>query len=292
MERRSPRGTAARLLALGAGLGAATVALTARAVVVAATLGPPATGMEAWVEVVVVGGAALAAAWVAFGAFLGLAVVTAAGAGMRWRAGEAAVRMVAPVLVQKLVRAGIGVGVGTGLALTPTAALAAPTSAVVSVAAGAGSVIATEAGSAEGAAAAGGISTGVDLSWTPTATAPSTAGPRPVTSQAAAPAEVAPSEAPVEAASAEPALAAAPPADEPPVRSETVSRTVRSTPPDGTVVVLRGDTLWGIAARWLGGDPTDAEVMAATVRWHEANRDVIGDDADVILPGQILSPPA
>jgi nucleoid-associated protein YgaU len=70
-----------------------------------------------------------------------------------------------------------------------------------------------------------------------------------------------------------------------------VSRPLTPPEADGTVVVLRGDTLWGIAERWLGGNPSDAEVLAATVRWHEANHAVIGDDADVILPGQVLTPP-
>lgn len=57
------------------------------------------------------------------------------------------------------------------------------------------------------------------------------------------------------------------------------------------VVVRRGDTLWSIAARHLGGDPSDAEVAAAWPAWHAANRDVVGEDPDLLLPGQVLRAP-
>jgi nucleoid-associated protein YgaU len=58
------------------------------------------------------------------------------------------------------------------------------------------------------------------------------------------------------------------------------------------VVVLRGDTLWSIAARHLGPAARAAEINAEWPRWLAANRGVIGDDADLILPGQLLRPPA
>ena len=57
------------------------------------------------------------------------------------------------------------------------------------------------------------------------------------------------------------------------------------------VVVRPGDTLWAIAARSLPGHATDVEVARACARWHAANRDVIGDDPDLIFPMQRLSPP-
>jgi LysM domain len=59
----------------------------------------------------------------------------------------------------------------------------------------------------------------------------------------------------------------------------------------GEVVVHRGDSLWDIAARHLGPGATDAEVALAWPAWHEANRAVIGDDPDLILPGQLLRVP-
>ncbi len=52
-----------------------------------------------------------------------------------------------------------------------------------------------------------------------------------------------------------------------------------------TTTVQRGDTLSALAGRYLGD----------TARWREiydANRDVIGDDPDLILPGQVLTLPA
>ncbi|KGN36992.1 hypothetical protein N803_16380 [Knoellia subterranea KCTC 19937] len=60
---------------------------------------------------------------------------------------------------------------------------------------------------------------------------------------------------------------------------------------DAQVVVHRGDSLWSIAARHLGPRATDAEIAAEWPRWFEANRSVIGDDPDRILPGQILRVP-
>jgi len=65
----------------------------------------------------------------------------------------------------------------------------------------------------------------------------------------------------------------------------------RESPQQG-VVVLRGDTLWSIAARHLGPGATAAEVTAEWHRWLSTNRDVIGADPDLILPGQELLPPA
>jgi nucleoid-associated protein YgaU len=59
-----------------------------------------------------------------------------------------------------------------------------------------------------------------------------------------------------------------------------------------TVVVLDGDSLWSIAANRLGTGSTALYIGAEWPRWYAANRDVIGDDANLILPGQLLNPPA
>lgn len=63
------------------------------------------------------------------------------------------------------------------------------------------------------------------------------------------------------------------------------------TPSVAPVEVRRGDTLWAIAARSLppGADVND--IARATAAWHDANRDVIGDDPDLIFPTQRLVPP-
>jgi resuscitation-promoting factor RpfA len=58
------------------------------------------------------------------------------------------------------------------------------------------------------------------------------------------------------------------------------------------IVVRRGDSLWHIAARHLGSSVSAAEIATEWPRWWNANRDVIGDNPDLILPGQVLRPPA
>jgi nucleoid-associated protein YgaU len=58
------------------------------------------------------------------------------------------------------------------------------------------------------------------------------------------------------------------------------------------VVVHRGDSLWSIAARHLGPTASTPEISAEWHRWFAANQHVIGDDANLITPGQVLSPPA
>lgn len=65
-----------------------------------------------------------------------------------------------------------------------------------------------------------------------------------------------------------------------------------AAPDSGTVVVRRGDCLWDLVARHLGGDAPDAELAKAWPRWYAANRAVIGSDPDVLRPGQVLRIPA
>lgn len=57
------------------------------------------------------------------------------------------------------------------------------------------------------------------------------------------------------------------------------------------VTVRRGDSLWSIAARHLGPSATDAEIAHEWPRWYAANAALIGDDPDLIYPGQQLLPP-
>lgn len=67
-----------------------------------------------------------------------------------------------------------------------------------------------------------------------------------------------------------------------------------STPPTSAepVVVLRGDSLWEIAARHLPGGASPSQIDRAWHRWYAANAAVIGPSPDLILPGQILLPPS
>lgn len=57
------------------------------------------------------------------------------------------------------------------------------------------------------------------------------------------------------------------------------------------VVVKRGDNLWNIAKSHLPDGASNAEINREWHRWYDANRQVIGENPDVILPGQILTPP-
>lgn len=79
-----------------------------------------------------------------------------------------------------------------------------------------------------------------------------------------------------------------------PETAETVADVrpaARDEPADDTHVVVRGDTLWDIAARGLSDDATAADVADEVARWHDANRAVVGDDPGLILPGQVLQAP-
>ncbi|MEV5965804.1 LysM peptidoglycan-binding domain-containing protein [Kribbella sp. NPDC051952] len=60
----------------------------------------------------------------------------------------------------------------------------------------------------------------------------------------------------------------------------------------GRVVVKAGDSLWSLAARELGPGASAAAVAARWPEWYAANRQVIGPDPDLILPGQVLHIPA
>jgi hypothetical protein len=65
-----------------------------------------------------------------------------------------------------------------------------------------------------------------------------------------------------------------------------------ATSTDGDVVVADGDSLWSIAARHLGPGASVAATAIAWHQWYAANRQVVGDDPDLIHPGQLLRPPA
>ncbi len=58
------------------------------------------------------------------------------------------------------------------------------------------------------------------------------------------------------------------------------------------VVVAPGDTLWSIAAAHLPEGAAPGAVAAQWPRWWSANRSVVGDDPDLIRPGQQLRAPA
>ncbi len=60
---------------------------------------------------------------------------------------------------------------------------------------------------------------------------------------------------------------------------------------DGAVTVVRGDTLWSLAAARLGPEADDARIARAWPRWYELNRHVLLDGPHRLLPGQRLLVP-
>ena len=61
--------------------------------------------------------------------------------------------------------------------------------------------------------------------------------------------------------------------------------------PPRAVRVQPGDSLWLIAAHRLGRRADPDDIAATWPRWYAANRAVIGDDPNLIHPGQVLQPP-
>jgi hypothetical protein len=85
----------------------------------------------------------------------------------------------------------------------------------------------------------------------------------------------------------------APPPVLPADRSRLLAPAPRATVGAHDVVTVhRGDTLWAVAARHLGPDASDVQVAREWPRWYAANREVIGDDPDLLVPGQQLRPPS
>ena len=76
-------------------------------------------------------------------------------------------------------------------------------------------------------------------------------------------------------------------------RPEVVPAQVRTAEPrlPEPVVVRPGDSLWALAARSLGEGAAPDQVAATWPAWWSANRDVIGDDPDLLRPGAVLTPP-
>ncbi len=81
--------------------------------------------------------------------------------------------------------------------------------------------------------------------------------------------------------------------DAEPLAGRTVAAAVTVTSSE-VHVVAPGDSLWSIAAARVvarGVAATPAAVAAEWPRWYRANAAVIGDDPDLIHPGQVLTAP-
>lgn len=215
-------------------------------------------------------------------------VVAAQAPGVAGRAAAAVGRRLAPTVVRRALELALGITVTVaGTAVPAVAALPAP---AASGAAVSGAASATAASAAPAAPAV------PDLDWPVLSSSASPAPAAPPPSRpAAAPRAAAPVAAPpVVPRAAAPGAASARPAE---ARTSTSGPAWPSSArADGAVVVAPGDSLWELAeahlARTGGVAPTDAQVAAAWPQWWAANREVVGDDPDLIRPGALLQPPA
>jgi hypothetical protein len=73
-----------------------------------------------------------------------------------------------------------------------------------------------------------------------------------------------------------------PPGPAEPVSSSTVT---------ATYTVVAGDSLWSIAERHLPQGASPSDIGTAWPRWYEHNLEAVGDDPDLIHPGQVLTVP-
>lgn len=79
----------------------------------------------------------------------------------------------------------------------------------------------------------------------------------------------------------------------PPASPGIIARPISQTNEESRAVTVgAGDTLWDIAAKDLGKLATDTEIAAHWPKWYSANKDVIGPDPAILLPGQVLLAPA
>lgn len=80
-----------------------------------------------------------------------------------------------------------------------------------------------------------------------------------------------------------------------PTAPEPTAAAAAESAPGEPVVVRPSDTLWDLAEQDLAARgtsaPTDAEVAQAWPSWWAANREAVGDDPDLLLPGTHLTPP-
>lgn len=283
---------------VGLGIAAAGVTLFVAIVRQAPALPGPARpddvllGLLGWVGL-------LLAAWLALGSLLAVATLLPGAAGRL--AAEIGER-ITPAAVRKVLALALGASVGS-LALPP---------ALVSVA-GSGPVTLTTGGRALGPDAA---SSSPAPGFRPTEATPGFAptpdraphavssAPRPAALPAApdgpgfsptrpAADSMTHSDTPVSSPSPGPGYV---PTTPPPVHDADRPRLLAPPPRQTTaahdlVAVRRGDSLWSIAARHLGPGSTDAEIAWEWPRWYAANRDVVGHDPDVLVPGQLLRPP-
>jgi Tfp pilus assembly protein FimV len=62
-------------------------------------------------------------------------------------------------------------------------------------------------------------------------------------------------------------------------------------PAAGSVLVRPGDSLWQITAEQLGPSASEQQIAVGWPYWYRANRRVIGSNANLLRPGERLTPP-
>lgn len=315
---RPPRVTHGSALLGAAGLWLGFAATATLALLLGTRLATLAAGsgrarVDGLVELGVLAAGVVVLGWLALSCAVAAGCLTVRGAGGGWSRGEAWVHRWAPVAVRRAVVLAVGAGLGLSAATGASAAdIAAPDPSAPGV-----SLTSTGAPQAGDAA---------DLGWVPTAqraasTTSTTPADRASTSQpSAATARPAADATPgatgnlgtrdAEGSTARPGAAASGTDTSAPthVAHEPTQRATASTTPApgaappgtpadahraarATVTVAAGDTLWAIAARYLPAGADDQQIATAWPVWYATNATTIGDDPDVILPGQTLDVP-
>ncbi len=299
----TPRTAVGRVLALGGaavGCGVLTIGLADRVRWLGAHAGT--ARPDDLVELGVLAAGVLVLSWLAGSAGLAAACLVARGAGHVWRGGEAWVHRCAPAIVRRALVVAVAAGLGAASVSTASAQpLPTPGPTTVAV---------VPAGEAA-----------IDLGWVLTGPTPPTTGTVPAaddddatpgeagtsgtgdvpwggsTAGVAPPVPSGTAVAPDATAVPSPSAAPTTSAGRTPAAHGTAPQVAPASPASArgqraTVVVVRGDTLWGIAARHLPPDAGAAQVAAAWPDWYAANAATIGPDPGLILPGQVLVVPA
>jgi hypothetical protein len=308
------RTAAGRVLALGgAAIGCAAVAVPLAARVAGLAASASAVRADGLVELAVLAAGVLVLVWLAGSAGLAAVCVAARGLGRRWGRGEKCVRRIAPAVIRRAMVVVVVAGLGAASVTSASAADLPPTGTPT-----AATVVSDDDGTDLGwVATAPGHSPSAPATTptsgsarpivtvgptrpgpTPSTTGPTSAAPEP------SPAPSGPQPSALETPAGERGMATPPPLSPAGTivgpDALSIPRAPRWTPvtpvaddeTDAAVVVVRGDTLWDIAARHLPAGASDAQVAAAWPAWYAANAATIGPDPSVIRPGQILAVPA
>lgn len=211
---------------------------------------------------------------------------------------------ITPALMRRVMMTAAGLSVAAGLAAcgtsTPSHALLSPEAAVA-----ASAPTAAPSADVPGRSAEAQPLPGIDLDWpvtTPIPEAPTDATAPDEPAVAAEPPMTEPSGPtttpgmgtdtgdPTDATPDLPAYSPAGPRAATPAQLPPAPRTEHAASGASPDVIVRpGDSLWSIAADHLPPGATAAQIDAAWRTWYRVNRDVIGDDPNLITPGQHLT---